>query len=180
MVAGGPPWGGSRLGRGWGAAGWIAAGGGEDQAIPWLHVSVDDAVGADVGHGHGEMHHDCGNVYVGQFEHDQRAGVGTYTFACGDAYVGEWKPKQIPNPAYEDGVQLAAYEKLAHVGVAREERRDDLGDESVGIGEYGPEGQRLPPVELALRSAATMTTAFQRAGLRPEEGAAAAPNRLQS
>ena len=37
-------------------------------------------------------------------------------FACGDAYVGEWKPKQIPNPAYEDGVQLAAYEKLAHVG----------------------------------------------------------------
>lgn len=44
-----------------------------------------------VRHGHGEMHHDCGNVYVGQFEHDQRSGRGTYTYACGDVYVGEWK-----------------------------------------------------------------------------------------
>ena len=32
LVAGGPPWGGSRLGRGWGAAGWIAAGGGDPPA----------------------------------------------------------------------------------------------------------------------------------------------------
>ena len=42
-------------------------------------------------HGHGKMHHDCGNTYVGGFEYDERSGVGTYTYACGDTYVGEWK-----------------------------------------------------------------------------------------
>jgi hypothetical protein len=42
-------------------------------------------------HGHGEMRHDCGNTYVGQWENDMRSGEGTYTYACGDVYMGQWK-----------------------------------------------------------------------------------------
>merc|ERR1712060_888604 len=30
-------------------------------------------------------------------------------------YIGEWKPKQIDNPDFEEGVQLAAYDS-AYVG----------------------------------------------------------------
>ena len=32
------------------------------------------------------------------------------------AYKGEWSPKQIDNKDYEEGVQLASYEKLGHLG----------------------------------------------------------------
>ena len=31
-------------------------------------------------------------------------------------YKGEWSPKQIKNDKYEEGVQLAAYEKMTYIG----------------------------------------------------------------
>jgi len=44
-----------------------------------------------VRHGYGKIRYECGNVYIGQWEHDKRSGVGTYWFACGDVYDGEWR-----------------------------------------------------------------------------------------
>ena len=41
--------------------------------------------------GKGKMRFPGGHSYVGQFEHDQRAGKGRMTWAIGDEYEGEWR-----------------------------------------------------------------------------------------
>ena len=42
-------------------------------------------------HGHGKIVYECGNTYVGQWQHDKRCGEGRLEYACGDVYEGEWR-----------------------------------------------------------------------------------------
>ena len=38
----------------------------------------------------GEIRYETGASYTGQWQHDKRSDLGTFTFACGDVYEGEW------------------------------------------------------------------------------------------